>query len=38
VGGEPDDRVWHIVSMSPLSDPEDGFCTGVSEAAGDERT
>ncbi|MBV8105584.1 MAG: TIR domain-containing protein [Hyphomicrobiales bacterium] len=40
---EPDDRVWHVVSMRPLSNPEEGLRTGVSEAAeklarsGDER-
>jgi hypothetical protein len=39
----PDDRVWNVVSMRPLSNPEEGLRTGVSEAAeklgrsGDER-
>ena len=30
---EPDDRVWNVVSMRPLSNPEEGLRTGVSEAA-----
>ena len=30
---EPDDRVWHIVSMRPGTNPEKGLRTGVSEAA-----
>ena len=40
---EPDDRVWHVVTMRPGSSPEEGLRTGVSEAAeklgrsGDER-
>ena len=31
--GEPDDRVWHVVSMRPGANPEEGLKTGVSEAA-----
>ena len=30
---EPDDRVWHVVSMRPGANPEEGLKTGVSEAA-----
>jgi hypothetical protein len=30
---EPDDRVWHVVSMRPGANPEEGLRTGVSEAA-----
>jgi WD40 repeat protein len=40
---EPDERVWHVVTMRPGANPEEGLKTGVSEAAerlgrsGDER-
>jgi hypothetical protein len=30
---EPDDRVWHVVSMRPGTNPEEGLRTAVSEAA-----
>ena len=30
---EPDDRVWHVISMRPGTNPEEGLKTGVSEAA-----
>jgi hypothetical protein len=30
---EPDDRVWHVVSMRPGANPEEGLRTAVSEAA-----
>ena len=30
---EPDDRVWHVVSMRPGANPEEGLRTGISEAA-----
>jgi WD40 repeat protein len=30
---EPDDRVWHVASMRPGANPEEGLRTGVSEAA-----
>ena len=30
---EPDDRVWHVISMRPGSNPEEGLRTGITEAA-----
>jgi hypothetical protein len=30
---DPDDRVWHVISLRPGPNPEDGLRTGVSEAA-----
>ena len=30
---EPDDRVWHVVSMRPRANPEEGLRLGISEAA-----
>jgi WD40 repeat protein len=40
---KPDDRIWHVVTMRPGANPEEGLRTGVTEAAeklgrsGDER-
>ncbi len=30
---EPDERVWHVVTMRPRADPEEGLRLGVTEAA-----
>jgi len=30
---EPDDRVWHVVTMRPRANPEEGLRLGVTEAA-----
>ena len=30
---EPDDRVWHVVSMRPRANPEEGLRLGITEAA-----
>jgi len=30
---EPDDRIWHVVSMRPGTDPEQGLATGITETA-----
>lgn len=31
--GEPDDRVWHVASMRPRANPEEGLRLGITEAA-----